>query len=333
MIDKVYIILINFNTYKDTIECLDSLLKLNYENYQIIVVDNNSSDDSIKNLTKWIHNYENGLLYSKKEAINGGFPKKESLLNNPVILIDAKENNGFAAGNNIALQYALAKDDFKYVWLLNNDTVVDPSALSELVNGIQQYNNVGAVGSKILYYDRRNVLQNLGTKIDSKSFFKLCKPVVNLKENNIDEGQFDYDFEVNDIMGASLLVSKDVIKDVGLMPEEYFLYGEETDWNFNFQKHGYKLMTIYKSKVYHKKSVSTGGDFSDTTLYYRTRNQLLLQKKYMSFGMFFLYSVMYVFKKIVYILFFSKKNKKIIFQGLLDGIFIVLNIKSGGIKS
>ena len=89
----------------------------------------------------------------------------------------------------------------------------------------------------------------------------------------MDYGQYDTDFEVNDIMGASLLIKKEVLQIIGLMPEEYFLYGEETDWNFNIQKNGYKLMTIYKSKVYHKKSKTTGGDFSNLTLYYRTRNQ------------------------------------------------------------
>lgn len=315
---KTYIVLVNYNGFEDTIECLDSLLNLNCKNFQIIIVDNDSTDNSVLKINK---TYNNIIIYNKEEAIEGMNVEKENKFNNPIILIDAKENKGFAAGNNIALKYILNKNDFDYVWFLNNDTIVENTSLNELIIGINKYKNIGAVGSKILYYDNKNLLQNMGTKIKRRSFFNLCEPIINLKQENIDNGQYDSDFEVNDIMGASLLVKKDTLNKIGLMPEEYFLYGEETDWNFNIQKNNYKLMTIYKSKVYHKKSNSTGGDLSDITLYYRTRNQLILNKKYMNIIKYLMFLCFYSLKRIIFaFLKLNKKQRQILIKGLIDGI-------------
>jgi GT2 family glycosyltransferase len=319
MNQKIYIILVNYNGFEDTIECLKSLKNLIYDNYQVIVVDNDSIDNSISKISKAIVD-KKIIIYNENEALKGGSQEKENLFLNPIVLIEAKENNGFAAGNNIALQYILAKNDFGYIWLLNNDTVVDKNALTELVAGISHYKNVGAVGSKILYYDNRKLLQNVGSKIDENTFFKLCKPILDLGKDNIDNGQFDYDFEVNDIMGASLLVKKEVLSKVGLMPEEYFLYGEETDWNFNMQKYGFKLMTIYKSRVYHKKSRTTGGDLSPITLYYRTRNQFILNRKYMGSYKYLLFSVLFFFKKMLFLMKLDNKSKRIVVGALFDGL-------------
>jgi len=320
MKQKIYIILVNYNGYEDTIECLESLEELNYTDYQIIIVDNNSSDNSVELLSIFLQKYNDSfVVYQKKEAVLGGKVEEKNLIN-PVVLIDAKENKGFAAGNNIAMKYALSKNDFEYIWLLNNDTVIDKDSLKELVLGIEKYDNLGAVGSKILYYDKQNLLQNIGSKINEDSFFKLCKPILNLEKDNIDMGQYDYDFEVNDIMGASLLVKKEILNKIGFMPEEYFLYGEETDWNFNIQKHGYKLMTMFKSKVYHKKSRTTGGDDSLIALYYRTRNQFILNKKYMSKIKFIIFIYLFSLKKIFQSLRMSHKNRIIIINAIFAGL-------------
>jgi len=153
---KVYIIILNYNGWKDTIECLESVLKNDYKNYQIIVVDNNSPNNSMDYIINWADGKqevvydENSQLkylsqpfepkpldyvfYTKEEALSGGDREKEVKLNNPIIFIQAGENGGFAAGNNIGIKYALAKDDFEYVWLLNNDTVIKTNSLSNMVS-------------------------------------------------------------------------------------------------------------------------------------------------------------------------------------------------------
>ncbi len=165
---KIYIIILNYNGWKDTIECLESVLKNDYENYQIIVVDNDSPNNSMEYIINWakgkqevIYDENSQLkhlsqpfeskpleyvLYTKEEALNGGDKEKESKLNNPIIFIQSGENGGFAAGNNIGIKYALTKDDFEYVWLLNNDTVVDEYALYNLVGTDKVFS-----GSELMY--------------------------------------------------------------------------------------------------------------------------------------------------------------------------------------
>jgi len=357
---KVAVIVLNWNGWRDTIECLESLFRNNYPNYQVIVVDNGSTDGSLEKIKKWAEGKQeivtpelSHLLchlshppiakpipyieFNRKKAEEGGNPKRENELiskwvkkkthsptylstHYPLIFIQTEENLGFAGGINVGIRYSLTKGDFRYIWLLNNDTVIEGSSLKELVFGIERYTNVVAVGSKILYYDNPKLLQNVGSKIDKKSFFKLCKPILDLNKENVDMGQYDNDFEVNDIIGASLLVKKEIVQKIGLMPEEYFLYGEETDWNFNFQKHGYKLMTICRSKIYHKKGRAIGGDDSPITLYYRSRNQLILHRKYMNLPLYVSYASLYFIKKIFSALKLNNKSQKIIFKALFDGI-------------
>jgi GT2 family glycosyltransferase len=180
---KVYIILLNYNGWKDTIECLESILKSDYSNYQIIVIDNDSPNNSmeyIEGKQEVLYDESSQLkhlsqphepkpleyvYYTKEEALKGGDKEKESKLNNPLIFIQAGENGSFAAGNNIGMKYALAKNDFEYIWLLNNDTVIEKNSLSSLVCYASK-NNLGISGSALMYYDNPDKIQAYGGTIN-----------------------------------------------------------------------------------------------------------------------------------------------------------------------
>ena len=166
---KVYIILLNYNGWKDTIECLESILKNNYDNYQIIVVDNDSPNKSMGYIINWAEGKQevvydensqlkhlsqpheqkplNYVFYTKEEALKGGVRDKELKLNNPIIFIQSDENGGFAAGNNVGIKYALAKDDFEYIWLLNNDTVIENNTLSKFVKSFANHMFYGGMSN------------------------------------------------------------------------------------------------------------------------------------------------------------------------------------------
>jgi GT2 family glycosyltransferase len=296
---KVYIILLNYNGWKDTIECLESVLKNDYKNYQVIVVDNDSPNNSMDYIINWAEGKqevvydENSQLkylsqpfetkpleyvyYTKEEALKGGNKEKELKLYNPLIFIQAGENGGFAAGNNIGIKYALAKNDFEYVWLLNNDTVIKKDSLSSLVSYASK-NDLGISGSALMYYDNPNEIQAYGGTINK--FFGTGKHIVN--KDDI-EKKLDY------VVGASFLINKVVLNKIGLLPEEYFLYYEETDYCFNARKNGFKLGIAVNSKVYHKEGVSTGGsskgneksEFSDIL---SIKNRIKFHKKYLGGG-------------------------------------------------
>jgi len=297
--EKIYIILLNYNGWRDTIECLESVLKNDYKNYQIIVVDNDSPNNSMDYIINWAEGRQEVLydensqlkhlsqpfkkkpldyvFYTKREALNGGDKGKESNLNNPVILIQAGENGGFAAGNNIGIKYALSKDDFQYVWLLNNDTVIEKSSLSLLVSHASK-KGLGISGSALIYYDNPKKVQAYGGHINK--FFATGSHILDVSEI---EEKLDY------VVGASFLLNKKVLDKTGLLPEEYFLYYEETDYCFNASNNGFRLGVDIDSIVYHKEGAATGAnenvkeksEFSDVL---SLKNRIKFHKKYLGGG-------------------------------------------------
>ncbi|ATY83851.1 glycosyltransferase family 2 protein [Kyrpidia spormannii] len=216
---SVYIVVINWNGYEDTSRCLTSLRDLEYPTYRIIVIDNGSDDGSVELLRK---NYPN------------------------VIILEAKENVGFARGNNIGIRYAL-NHYAAYVWLLNNDTTVSRTALFELVQVAESDVTIGAVGSVVYYMNCPEKIQVWGggwvnTWIGRAGHFITPVPSQRL----------DY------VVGASILLRSDALRDVGYLDEDYFMYWEDTDISFRLRKAGWKLAVAPNSKVFHKVSGSIG---------------------------------------------------------------------------
>lgn len=290
MSSKVYIVILNYNGWQDTIECLESVLKSDYKNYQIIVVDNDSPDDSMEYLIKWAEGKldlwlpdSNPLkclsfplrekpldyvLYNKKEALEGGDREKERKLKNHIVFIHAGENRGFSAGNNVGIKYALAKNDFEYIWLLNNDTVIEKNTLKNLVNYANQ-NKTGISGSVLKYYNEPDKIQAYGGKINR--FLGTGRHIIRKDEVKT----IDY------VVGASMLIHRNVIEKAGLLPEDYFLYYEDVDYCFNAKRNGFKLGTALYNPVYHKEGSSTKkhSEFVDC-LY--LKNKIKFHKKYIN---------------------------------------------------
>jgi hypothetical protein len=300
---KVYILLLNYNGWRDTQECLESVLKLDYPNYQIVVVDNNSPNDSMSHLIAWVKGEELAtvdnpelarlstphsikpwpyVLYDKHSALNGGIPEQEFDLVNPIVFIQTGENRGFAAGNNIGIEYAMKKDDADYIWLLNNDTVVDGLSLTELLAKALEP-KVGIVGSCIYHYYKKNEIQSLAG--DVNKFFGTTSHIDSFCGDKI-----DFSF----VSGSSFFISVDVIKSIGLLSEDYFLYYEEVDYCFNSISKGYKLAVAWDSKVFHKEGGTTGtnidhkkrSEFSDLLI---VKSRIIFHRKWLGggFGLYF----------------------------------------------
>ncbi|WP_372633799.1 glycosyltransferase family 2 protein [Fodinibius sp.] len=253
---KVYIILVNWNGWEDTTECLRSLEELDYANYSVIVVDNGSTDRSV-------------------EKIERRFPH--------ITLLKNDENRGFAGGNNTGIEYAMDRDA-EYVWLLNNDTVVDRQALSHLVERIEEDAAIGICGSRLIYYHQRDTTQAWGGGRFNKwtgtiRSFGQNKPVDLMPDRRVIEKKMDY------VVGASMLVSGRFIDRVGLLSEEYFLYYEEIDWAMRGEGQ-FSLGFAPGSIVYHKEGASTGGQQleqasrSRQSDYYQLKNRLKFTCKF-----------------------------------------------------
>lgn len=238
----VYIILLNWNGYRDTIECVESCQKLTYQNFRILIVDNGSTDDS------------EAILLGRFLDIK---------------LIQTGDNLGFAGGNNVGIRYAI-EHGADYVWLLNNDTVVDAEALSALIQVAEGDKTVGMVGSKIVYHDNPHMLWYAGAVLDPERPHRLHH--LGLNEEN--RGQYDSVCETGYITGCSLLACKEMIDTIGLLDDGLFLYFEDADWSARSSAAGWKLVYCPSSLVYHKVSLSVGGATSPTLLYYTARNRL-----------------------------------------------------------
>lgn len=278
----IYIILVNYNGYKDTIECVYSLKKINYSNYKIIIVDNASSDNSVEILKKKLNNCK---------------------------IIESKKNLGFAGGNNLGIKYAL-DNQADYVLLLNNDTLVEYDFLDNLVKCAKSDKNIGIVGGKIYYYYNPRLIWYAGGKLNSYT-----GRTKHIGVDEIDNGQYDVIAKTQYVTGCMMLVSRRAIELAGLMDEKYFLYYEETDWNIKIRSKGFKIVYTPYAKIYHKVSSSTKQINNMVGYYYdRNRNYFII-KNFRLLNKIFIYFYIRVrlfFKFIKAIIERDKEKKKII---------------------
>ena len=275
---EVYIIVLNWNGKEDTLECLESLEKINYSNYKIVVVDNGSEDDSVSE--------------TKKQ-----FPK--------VKIIENKKNLGFAGGNNVGIKYAI-NSGARYVLLINNDTTVEENFLSELVEVGESDEKVGVLGSKIYFHSEPDRIWFAGGKV---SWLKNKGTHIGLDQ--IDNGQYDKIKETDYLTGCCLLIKREVIEKIGVLEEDYFLYYEDTDFSLRAKNADYKIVYVPKSKIYHKISRSTKPGSSDY-IYYHTRNGLVMARRTGSLSnkiILYPHCVYLFLKQIIKIIFIPKKRE------------------------
>ena len=264
---SICIILVNYNGYLDTIECLESIFSQNYPNVRVIVVDNNSPNGSLSFINEWAYKYSTKI--NKDSQFHYSCSKAEiEALNIPtlqykLITVQAGANLGFAGANNIGMRYGLACN-CDYFWLLNNDTIINSDTLPKLVQYIKT-NKIGILGSKLCYYDHPDTIQALGGKYNK--FLALSK---HIGEGVKDTGVYSSGVYTNiDYpVGASMFVSKSFIKEVGLLDEDYFLYFEELDWTHRARQKGWSIGTALESTVLHKEGASAGSG------QWRTRSML-----------------------------------------------------------
>jgi len=297
-----YIIILNWNGWKDTVECLESVFRLKHDNYRVIVCDNASTDGSIEYIKSWAEGQldiyvpqDNPLRqlsfppvsktipykqYERKDAESGGNIEDN---NYPLIIIQTGDNLGFAGGNNVGLKYAIAQGDFAYIWLLNNDTVVEARALSALVKRMQEKPNAGICGSTLMYYNDPKKIQALGGAKYNKWLATVKHIDSNYNSKHItDTGSIED--KIDYVVGASMHISKKYIDEIGLLSEDYFIYFEEIDWAIR-AKGKFEIAYAPDSFVYHKEGASIGtssqlNERSDLSDYYNIRNRVLITKKY-----------------------------------------------------
>ena len=231
------IIIVNYKTYELTKNTIISVLETTESPYEIFLVDNNSQDGSYEKLKSYFSHFSN-------EASNG----KINFIHNPT-------NQGFAAANNVAIK----KSKGNFILLLNSDTIVKDDSIDDCLKFIKNHNDVGAVGCKILLPN--GDLDKSCKRSFPNPFYKLFG-FNKIKNSNSDDYNLDHlddngIYEVDSLVGAFMLVRKVAINEVGLLDEDYFMYGEDIDWCYRIKSAGWKIIYYGKSEIIHYKGASS----------------------------------------------------------------------------
>jgi len=245
----ISIITINYNGLKDTCELIDTL-PLENDKLEVIVVDNASLQD-------------------EASIIEQRYPR--------VTVVRSSKNLGFAGGNNLGIQASHGR----YLFFINNDTIIETKDeeqrhhfLQPLIERLESSDKIGMVCPKIRFSWGNHLIQYAGyTPLSS----------ITMRNHSIgfgeeDHGQYDAPHQTPYAHGAAMLVKREVINRVGMMPECFFLYYEELDWSMMIRRAGYEIWFDPSFTVYHKESQSTGQD-SPLRTYYLTRNRLLFVRR------------------------------------------------------
>ncbi|MDV4150393.1 glycosyltransferase family 2 protein [Clostridium sp. AL.422] len=258
---RVAIIILNYNTWEYTNNCIDSIIKQDYKNYDMFLVDNESRNDSLEKICAHLKEIckEHTIIEENQEVD----------LESRIIVIKAKENNGYAAGNNIAIMKAIDTKKYDLYWVINNDTVVEKDTLNLMVECIENDKYRRPVGNFVFYYDQKDIMQMAGGLEISKFNFK---PYFSNKKERIDY-----------LGGVSYLIDNKFISKYGLMEEEYFLNSEDLEYFYKYKLDFIKsnkneLPFNVIGKIYHKES-ATQGKISPMSNYYYSRNLLYSCKK------------------------------------------------------
>jgi GT2 family glycosyltransferase len=273
---KVTIIVLNYNGYQDTLDCVVSLLKVNYPLLDIVIVDNDSTDNSIQMFINYFQ--EQSIEY---EYQNSGNSKNR---NRSVKIIGSGFNGGYGFGNNIGIKHAIT-NGADYVLVLNNDTIVEPDFLSPLISSAETDSSIGIVSSKILYHhDKTKIWFNGG------SYSPLSAKIEHINFNETDCGQ-NTSIDINFISGCLWLIPVKIFDAVGLINDSYFMYMEDLEFCQRVLSKGFKLKVNSNSIIYHKVGVSSGGQFSKFSISYRVRNYFIFCFEHFDSKLFCLFSI------------------------------------------
>ncbi|HEX9016042.1 MAG TPA: glycosyltransferase family 2 protein [Chloroflexota bacterium] len=239
-VPRVGIVLVNWNKAADTVACLESRGRLDYDPFEVVVVDNASTDGS-------------------PATIRRHFPE--------IALIENSGNLGFAAGNNVGVRYLMDRG-VDYVLLLNNDTEVAPNLVRSLIDVSERDPGIGIVGPKILYYQPDDLIWSAGGLIDHLGRSS------HLHFDEVDSGVDQRPRDVDYVTGCALLIRRSVIEKVGVLDERFFMYYEEAEWCARVRAAGYRVVYVPEARMWHKIQQSARNN-SRQYLYLMTRNRLL----------------------------------------------------------
>lgn len=339
--EMVYVVLLNWNGWSDTIACLESLFSSVEVPLRVVVCDNASIDGSLDKIADWADGIQQakapahprlsrllssnvGKIKYKKitrvEAERGsdGYLDEEYT---SLILIENGANLGFAAGNNVGMRFALSQADMGYVWLLNNDTLVEPNCLQKMLVRLASAKTESVCGSMIHFFDQPDIIQAVGG-----NRFNVLTGCAACSEGRFSHEDTEIDVKeietiIDYISGCSLLMPRKFLEEVGLMSEEYFLYYEEIDW-FTRANGRYKICIAEDAIIYHREGAAIGSKnwqsgASILSDFHMFRSRLIYMRKYYARFLSFCYADSF------------KEVLKRVFRGQYRHAWVVVSVLMG----
>ena len=319
------IIILNWNRWEDTLKCLDSLHCIDYPTYEVILIDNGSTDDSVARIIDYMKRKSNsgvdlphGSCPKDSTEIleivwdNGEYHGDEKLTIDwrnsyakRLVIVRVAENMGFTGGNNIGMNLSMKALKPEFMLLLNNDTIVDKNFLRELVLAGIKKADAAFLSPKILFrWNERNsdVVQYAGAR---QSLWTGNSRHIGFMEH--DEGQYNVMQETDYAHGSCILARTEAVSSIGLLDDDFFCYREENDWCTRGKRLGWCSLYVPNAVIWHKGGASDGSESSTLTIYYKTRNDFIFMKKNASvaqYSSFLLISIgfRFWFQSLVYLM-------------------------------
>jgi GT2 family glycosyltransferase len=249
---SVAILLLNYNQWAMTMECVESILKSDYNNFKIFLIDNGS-------------------------FTNNDYDQLKSLESSMCSVIRIDKNRGYVGGMNYGLELS-SKEGFDFFLIMNNDSVIAPDAISDLVDCALRHNNNCIVTGKVYHYEQPDLIQHIGYKFTNKKYLKMKRIVSDLPDN----GQWDQEMEMDMIDDIFWLLPAPVYEKVGGYSPYFWFNAEQADLALRAVKAGNKLIYTPKAKLWHKGSLSIGGRLNNPKLiFYNTQATLIFKYLHM----------------------------------------------------
>lgn len=239
---KVYVVILNYNNADDTIACINSFCLVDSISCKLVIVDNNSTKECIERLRGYISKFDN------------------------VEFIETGKNLGYAGGNNVGIRYSISLGA-EYIAIVNNDVIVNKNSFDACIKLLDEDSNVAFVGPTILEYNS-NIIQYAGGMINIRT-----GQSIHLYSNQVYQNR-EKTVECDYVGGACLLFRASIVEKIGYLPENYFLFWEESEWCYRARKAGYKCLCTFNGYVNHKGSASIRKE-SGFEAYYLEKNRMV----------------------------------------------------------
>lgn len=288
--DKVGVILVNFKQYELTIECLKSIFCSEYQNFEVILIDNSCNPSEALRIEQIFAAYN-------------------------LTVLKFEQNLGYTIGVNQGLKYLYENSLPDFIMILNNDTILDKNAITALVESLKKNNQKAIVTGKVYYFDERNKIQTAGEIYKNKS----KRDSIVIGQGEIDNGQYDHEAERDMIDDILWMFPIELYEKIGGYDETFFIYAEQADFALRAKQNGYKLIYTPNAKIWHMESQSTGGtelnNINPIKIYWRIKNRFIFYYKYspkLSFLLYFIGFFGWSFTKLTinYFTYFINKNKR-----------------------